>query len=369
MPARAPRLAAALLSIVALVVGACDTGGSATTPAPATPSGPASTAGTAPSDAAPSAEPTPGDSLGVVDLTVGLGYIPSVQFAPFYLALENGSYEAAGLRVEFQNRIDPDLITLVGQGAIDIGIGDGTSIIPAVSQGIPVRYLATIYGKFPSIIVAKASSGIDEPADLAGKKLGTPGRYGSGWLMTEALLASAGLSAEDIEVVEYPDFGQGAAVAQDAVDAATGFVNNEPVQLQLAGFETSILRVDDIVPLPGPGLIAGTKILEERPDVVEAFVIATLAAMEEISADPQVGLDAAFAVVPELAGDPDTQRAILEATIDTWRGPAQEDEGFGAVDLDAWAASIEFLDEQGLVANPVTVDDVVQQTAGPAPGG
>ena len=51
-----------------------------------------------------------------------------------------------GLEVEFQNKIDPDLITLVGQGAIDIGIGDGTSVIPAVSQGIPVRYLATIYG-------------------------------------------------------------------------------------------------------------------------------------------------------------------------------------------------------------------------------
>ena len=62
---------------------------------------------------------------------------------------QHGYYADAGLEVEFQNKIDPDLITLVGQGAIDVGIGDGTSVIPAASQGIPVQYVATIYGKFP----------------------------------------------------------------------------------------------------------------------------------------------------------------------------------------------------------------------------
>ena len=49
--------------------------------------------------------------------------------------------------------------------------------------------------------------------------------------MLQALLTSAGLTPDDLEIVLYPDFGQGAAVAQGAVDAATGFTNNEPVQL------------------------------------------------------------------------------------------------------------------------------------------
>ena len=40
---------------------------------------------------------------------------------------------------------------------VDIGMSDGTSVIPAVSQGIPVRYIATVYGQFPSIVFAKAS--------------------------------------------------------------------------------------------------------------------------------------------------------------------------------------------------------------------
>src|SRR4029079_12054407 len=154
----------------------------------------------------------PAASSAPTALTVGLGYIPSVQFAPFYLADQAGYYRDAGLAVSFQNKIDPDLVTLVGQGAIDVGVADGTSVIPAVSQGIPIRYVATIYGTYPSIVFAKQSSGIKSAADLRGKKLGIPGKYGSSWIMLQALLESAGLKPSDLTITEYPDFGQGVAV-------------------------------------------------------------------------------------------------------------------------------------------------------------
>jgi NitT/TauT family transport system substrate-binding protein len=323
--------------------------------------GPGASAAVSPSTAAspsaagsPSAAPTE-----QVKLTAGLGYIPSVQFAPFYLAQQQGWYAEAGLEVSFQNKIDPDLITLVGQGAIDVGIGDGTSVIPAVSQGIPVRYIATIYGRFPSIVFAKASSGINTAGDLKGKKIGTPGRYGSSWIMLQALLGSAGLTTDDVEIVEYPDFTQRAAVEQGAVDAATGFANNEPVQLELDGVKAVVLRIDDITPLPGPGLIAGVSTLDAKRDAIDAFVSATLRAMDAIAKDPEMGLAAAITAVPELASARDAQLAVRNATIESWTGPVQASGGLGAIDRDGWAASIEYLTTLGLVPNPVTVDDLI----------
>ncbi len=258
-------------------------------------------------------------------LVVGLGYIPSVQFAQFYLAQQEGYYAEAGLEVEFQNKIDPDLVPLVGAGKIDIGIGDGTSVMPAVSNGIPIRYIATIYGQFPNILFAKASSGITKAADLDGKKIGTPGRYGSGWIFLQALLGTANLTTSDVEIVDYPDFTQRAAVEQGAVDAATGFSNNEPVAMELGGTKAVVLHIDDAVPLPGPGLIAGTATLEAKHDAIAAFVAATLRAMNEIKADPKVGLDAAIKAVPELASDRAGQAAVLAATIDAWTGKLQAD--------------------------------------------
>jgi NitT/TauT family transport system substrate-binding protein len=263
------------------------------------------------------------------------------------------------LEVEFQNKVDPDLITLVGQGAIDVGIGDGTSVIPAVSQGIPIKYIATIYGQFPNVVFAKASSRITTAADLKGKKIGTPGRYGSGWIMLQALLGSAGLTTNDVTIVEYPDYTQRAAVEQGAVDAATGFSNNEPVQLELDGSKAVVLHIDAITPLPGPGLIAATATLDSKHDAIAGFVAATLRAMNEIKLDPSTGLDAAIAAVPELASARDAQMAILSATIESWSGPTQLANGLGAIDRDGWTQSIAYLTSLGLAPKAVTVDDLV----------
>ncbi len=308
-------------------------------------------AGCAPG-ASPSAAATP--------LKVGLGYIPSVQFAQFYLADKAGYYAAEGLDVTFQNEIDSNLVPKVGQGDLDLGMSDGTSVIPAVSQGIPIRYIATVYGRFPSIVFGKASSGIKTAADLEGKKIGIPGRYGSSWVMLQALLESGGLKPEDVEIVDYPDFGQGAAVAQGAVDAATGFVNNEPVVLERSGTPVFVLTVDDVTALPGPGLIASTATIDGKREAVAGFVRATLRAMKEIVADPNKGLDATIATVPELGQDRDLQADILYATIDAWAHAGQTPaDGMGSIDRAGWQASVEFMTKLNMVPKPVTLDDLV----------
>lgn len=302
-----------------------------------------------------------------VELKVGLGYLPSVQFAPFYLAQQAGYYRDAGLDVTFENKIDPDLVTLVGQSALDVGVADGTSVIPAVSQGIPIRYIATIYGTYPSIVFAKESSGIASAADLEGKRIGIPGKYGSSWIALQALLDSVGLTPDDVTIELYPEFGQGVALQQDAVDAATGFANNEPVQLELTGTTAVVLHVDDVVALPGPGLIASTATLDAKHDAVATFVAATLRAMTEIAADPRLGLEAAITAVPDLAGQRATQAAILDATIATW-SPAAGGGSFGTIDRAGWEESIAYLTTLDLVPNPVTVDDLVREDLLPGQG-
>lgn len=286
---------------------------------------------------------TPPSATARIALTVGLGYIPSVQFAQFYRADRQGYYRAAGLDVTFQHNIDPDLITLIGQGAVDVGMADGTSVIPAAAQGIPVRYAASIYARFPSVVVARADAGIETAADLAGRTLGTPGRFGSSWIMLQALLGSAGLTPDDLDITLYPDFGQAVALREGQVEAATGFANNEPVQLDLAGVETKVLRVDEITPLPGPGLTVGAGTLAEKGDALRAFVAATLRAMREISAEPELGLEDAIAAVPELADDRQTQLAVLRATVEMWRSAYTEQHGLGAIDEQAWAETIAFM--------------------------
>ncbi len=360
----------AVPAVLALVAGACASPAASPTGsiAPVGQTAPAASGAVAsavPSSGVPSA---PAASGPLTHLTIGLGYIPSVQFAQFYMAQQAGYYRDAGLDVTFENKVDPDLVVLVAQGALDAGIADGTSVIPAVSQGIPIKYVATIYGTFPNIVFAKASSGITTAADLKGKRIGTPCKCGSSWIMLQALLSSAHLSTGDVQVVEYPDYSQEAAVYRGAVDAATGYTNNEPLQLQSQGQPITELHVDQAVPLPGPGLIASTSTIAAKGAALRAFIAATLHAMRDIAADPQKGLDASVKVVPALASQEALQIAILKATIATWSSAYTDAHGLGAIDPAAWQASLAFM--SGLpdhpVAKPLTVDQLIDTSLLPA---
>ena len=88
--------------------------------------------------------------------------------------------------------------------------------------------------------------------------------------------------------------------------------------------------------------------------------------MEDIAAKPEVGLDAAIKAVPELGSARDTQAAILDATIDVWKGSVQEAKGLGAIDPGDWESSIAYLKTLGLVPNAVAVDDVIETGLLPA---
>jgi NitT/TauT family transport system substrate-binding protein len=327
------------LFVVLVVVVALRPGTAMAQATPSATSGPGSSEAAVGSPGSEAADP----SSPLTPLTVGLGYIPSVQFAQFYLADEAGYYADAGLDVTFQHNVDVDLITLVGQGAVDIGLGDGTSLIPAVSQGIPVVYGATVFARFPNVLFSLQGSGIHEVADLAGRSVGIPGRFGSSWVGLEALLASAGLTPDDVKIVTYPDFGHGVAVAEGQVDAAIGYLNNEPVVLAREGRAVDTIRVDEVAPLPGPGLIVGRSALETKADALRAFTAATLRAMEDIVTEPQRGLDATLARVPELAADPELQLAILEATADAWQSDDTLEHGLGSIDRNTWQSAIDIV--------------------------
>ena len=189
--------------------------------------------------------------------------------------------------------------------------------------------------------------------------------------MLQALLASAGLTTDDVDVVTYPDFGQGVAVAEGQVDAAVGFANNEPVQLEVAGIPVVLLRIDEVAPLPGPGLTVGRETLLAKGDAVRAFRDATLRAMADIIADPEVGLDAAFAWLPELGDDEATlatQRAVLEATVESWSSDLTDAHGLGSVDPATWESAIAIMSElpDSVVADGLTVDQLVAPDFAPS---
>ena len=162
-----PRL---LFLAVLLVVGAC---------APTPTSTPVPSASTAP-------------DLQPVRLL--LGFRPDVQFAPFYLAQQAGYFADAGLDVTIEHAEGGELIRLVADGQAEFGVADATDVMIARTSGIPVRYFSTLYRSFPVALIGPTGSVPADPADLAGRSIGTPGPFGEpisrlrlpGWMVGDA---------------------------------------------------------------------------------------------------------------------------------------------------------------------------------------
>jgi NitT/TauT family transport system substrate-binding protein len=289
-------------------------------------------------------------------VTLLLGFRPDVQFAPFYVAQREGFYADAGLEVTIEHHPAPDVQRLVADGQAEFGVADATDVMIARTAEIPIKYVSTLYQSFPVALIGDATDVPDGPSGLAGRSIGTPGRFGSSWHALLALLDAGGLTEQDITVREYPQFNQVDGLANGDVELITGFRNNEPLRLEARGIDVGLLTVDDVAPLPGPGVIVGDALLNEDPALVRAFVDATAAAQAAVIADPDLGFAAAEASVPTIAEDPEVARAVLDATVELWGGDGFAD---GAIDDGTWAAGYETMLRLGFIDGSVPLDDML----------
>jgi NitT/TauT family transport system substrate-binding protein len=294
-------------------------------------------------------------SGGLRSVRLLLGFQPDVQFAPFYMAQQAGYFRDAGLEVTIE--YSDDVLRLVADGQAQVGVADATDVMIGRTAGIPIRYVATLYKRFPVALIGAPETVPADPADLGGLRIGTPGRFGSSWHALVALLDAGGLSPDDVTIREYPQFNQVEGLLNRDVDLITGFVANEPLRLRAQGLEPALMTVDEFAPLPGPGVVAGDALLEDDPELVAAFAGAVVRAQEEIAADPERGMEAAIAEVPAIAEDRATARAVLNATIAVWDAPFS-----GAVIRDVWDQGYETMRRLAFIDGSVPVEDMYDVT-------
>jgi NitT/TauT family transport system substrate-binding protein len=252
-------------------------------------------------------------------IRVPMGYIPNVQFAPFYVAIERGYFVEAGFEIEFDYSFETDGVALVGAGELPFALVSGEQVLLAREQDLPVVYVAAWWQDYPVAVVAKAESGINAPEDLIGKRIGLPGLFGANYIGLRALLAEAGVAETEV-ILDSIGFNQVQALAADQEDAVVGYVNNEPVQLEAQGYEVNVIRVADYVDLASNGILTNEQMIAQQPERVRAFVGAFLRGLQDTIADPDAAYEICKLYVDSLAGtDEEVQREVLDLSIEFWK--------------------------------------------------
>jgi len=288
---------------------------------------------------------------GGTPVTVGLTYVPNIQFAPFYVAAAKGYYKGAGLAVTFHHHAaTEDEFGALVSGKEDIVFAGGDEMLQARSHNVPVVYVAQVFYQYPVALIVPADSPIHTAADLRGHSVGIPGRFGATYIGLLALMQSAGLS-ESSANIQSIGFTQVTALSTHKVDAVMGYLNNEPIAFQKAGFAIRTLPVSSVQPLVSNGLGALQTELSVHPDTVRAVVKATLQGLAYTIAHPQEAVTISTHYVPGL--DSSAQQAdalaVLQASIPLWQTTGKP----GYNDPQTWQAMESFLQAQGQLASAV----------------
>jgi NitT/TauT family transport system substrate-binding protein len=282
---------------------------------------------------------------GLMKVRLPMGYIPNIQYAPFYVAVEKGYFKEAGFEIEFDYKFETDGVALVGAGQLPFAVVSGEQVLLARAQGLPVTYVAAWYQQYPVSVVAKSETGILVPQDLKGHKIGLPGLFGANYIGLRALLNAAHLTEADV-TLDAIGFNQVEAIAAGTQDVIVGYTANEPIQLKARGIAVTEIRVADYAQLTANGILSNEKMVAENPEVVRAFVGAFLKGLQYTIDHPDEALILSAAYIPNFADlDADVQKEVLARSIEQWRS-----DRLGYSDPQAWENMQSILLDMGLLS-------------------
>jgi NitT/TauT family transport system substrate-binding protein len=293
-------------------------------------------------------QPTPDE---LTEISLPMGYVPNVQFAPFYVAVEKGYYRDVGLDVQFDYKRETDGAALVGANEIKFSVVSGEQVPLARAEGLPIVYVIAWYRDYPVAVVAKADQDIREPTDLEGKRVGLPGLYGANYVGLRALLGAVGLQENDL-TLDSIGYNQVEVLASDNADAVVGYLANEPVQLRHQGYDIDVIAVADYVPLVSNGLITNQKTIDENPELVRRMVQATLKGIRYTVEYPQEAYEICFAYVEGLEeAEQEVQMEVLETSITLY-----QTDPYGYSQEGSWENMVDVLRNMDLLEGDLTLD-------------
>ncbi len=276
------------------------------------------------------------------NLTIGLGYIPNIQFAPFYAAESEGFYKAEGFDVTFEHGYTSQLMPLLLAGKLDFVVGDAEDAVLARAAGQKVKYVLAMYQRSPVTIFSLADKKISKAASLKGKTLGYAGPYGSSYYALLATLSKNKLTDKDL-TLQAIGFTQLESVKSGKVDAAVGFINNEPLVLRRSGVAVNTLDVSTFYPMVGNGMIATEKTLKDAL-MVKKVLAATQKGLAFTVKNPQKAFEDSKKYVQNLDA---AQLEVLNASVTLMQSTTTTKLGLGYSDPLAWSRAVNFLKSSG----------------------
>jgi NitT/TauT family transport system substrate-binding protein len=288
------------------------------------------------------------------------------QHMPYWLARERGWYAEHGLSVKIQpGRGSGQVAQVVAAGQAEFGQMTPVVLTQTVAkQKAPLKMVGVTFQRDTIALKYFKASGIRTPKDLEGRTVGlVPGTVNE--LLWRAFARAAGFDADKVKVVgvDFRTFASSFAAGQiEATNSLLGFHDN--VRLTRQGRAVGEFVYSDYLPMVGFGLVASTRTLTERPELVQRMVRGTQKAWEYLLRSPREAVaEAARIITRNVEGTSDAEDLIVEASMQViptlMRSKASEGKPRGWSDPDDWARMVAVLERHDKLPRTPAVEELM----------
>lgn len=302
----------------------------------------------------------PGTSSAAEAVSVRLKWVAQAQFAGVYVAKAKGFYDEAGLDATISpGGPNINVETLVASGADTFGIASGTEgVLYAREKGLPLICIGMSQQKTPFAYVTYDDTGINSVKDFKGKSVAT---WMTGPQFTlYSVLAHEGLTQSDVNIVSQPFSMQ--PFIDKQYDVATVTLYNELNTLKEQGVTNikTFLPDDSGVTTQQDSIVTSEKMIAEKPEVVQAFLTATLKGWKYAFENKAEAVDIVMAAGSGL--ERKHQELMLEEVEKLMRANLGGTEGLGAIDMASIKAVHDSLIEYEALKTPVDLEAAFNQS-------
>lgn len=223
-------------------------------------------------------------------------------FGPIRLAQGKGYFKEAGLNVTFAvGRGGVDVAKQVGAGNAPIGgiVADGPIMVRG--NGVPVKIVCVFGGRGFMQLVVREDSGIEKPADLKGKTITTMSYQDTTFYALLGMMASAGLTQNDVNVQQVGPVGVWQFVAEGKAQGMAGVPDWIP-PVMAAGVKVKIIPAETYFPSMAQAIATSDDMIKQKPEMIRKVVHAALRGMKDIMDNPDKAADEFVSFVPEWQG-------------------------------------------------------------------
>jgi NitT/TauT family transport system substrate-binding protein len=271
----------------------------------------------------------------------------------FMLAHDKGFYEQAGLDVSITaGKGSVSTAQLVASRATQFGFSDGYVVGSGVAKGMGIKSIGSVFRRNPAAVVVLADSGIRTPKDLEGKTIAITAGSAQ-FQQWPAFAKGAGLDASKIEIVNLDPAGVGPALISGKVPAIAGFAQGYVPAIEIRGKKATRIfwYADYGVTVVSNGIIVHDDLIKSDPDLVRAFVTATIQGFLYSRKNPDEAVATVKKYLPTV--DPQITRREMELAWKTWVTPNTKGKPLGWASDTDWAATVGVLKQYGGVTAPL----------------